>query len=60
MANEQSDILWGVEDIAKAIGRTRRAAYHVLDAGELPARKVGGRWCASRQRLIAHLLGEAS
>jgi hypothetical protein len=38
--------VWGVEAIAKAIGRTERAAYHALEKGYVPgAQRVGGRWC---------------
>jgi hypothetical protein len=39
-------IVWGVPAIAKAINRTERATYHMVERGTLPgARKVGGRWC---------------
>ncbi|MGP4666377.1 DNA-binding protein [Agrobacterium pusense] len=46
------DLLWEVEEIAKLIGRTERQTFHMLKKGELPAKKVGGRWVASRQKLI--------
>lgn len=46
------DLIWGAEAIAKVIGQTRRATYHMLEAGELPARQVGKRrWVASRKEL---------
>jgi hypothetical protein len=48
------DLLWGVARIAKEIGRNPRQAYHLLESGGLPARKVGGRWCASRTGLRRH------
>lgn len=48
---EPIEIVWGAEAIGKVIGRTTRATFHMLDSGELPARKVGGRWCASRRKL---------
>lgn len=49
---EQADLVWGGEDIAKVIGRTARVTFSLLEKGELPAKKVGGRWVASRQKLI--------
>ena len=51
-AGVASDLIWGVEEIAEAIGREERATYHLLSKGQLPARKVGGRWVASRDRLM--------
>ncbi len=55
----QADLAWGVDEIAKAIGRTERATFHLLAKGQLPARKVGGRWVASRRKLLSYILGEA-
>jgi len=46
------DLLWGAEEIGKAIGRSTRATFDMLDKGELPAKKVNGRWVISRQKLI--------
>jgi hypothetical protein len=54
------DLIWGAEEIAKLIGRTTRSTFHMLDNGELPARKVGGRWVAERGKLIAFFLGDAA
>lgn len=48
------DLLWGATEIAKVIGRTRRQTFGLLEAGHLPARKIGGRWVASRSDLVAH------
>jgi hypothetical protein len=55
-----SDILWGAEAIAAAIQRDRSSTFHLLNAGALPAKKVGGRWCASRRKLREFLTGEAA
>jgi len=57
---EKDDLIWNVGPIANVIGRDDRATYHLLSKGELPARKVGGRWVASKRRLLAFLSGEAS
>lgn len=46
------DLIWGGEEISKVIGRTPRITFALLEKGELPAKKVGGRWVASRQKLI--------
>jgi excisionase family DNA binding protein len=51
---ETLDLLWGAEKIAEALGRTKRSVFHLLENGELPARKVGGRWVVSRRALLAH------
>jgi hypothetical protein len=47
------DLAWGCKAIAKVIGRTERATFHMLEAGDLPARQVGQRWVASRKALEA-------
>ncbi len=52
-----ADLAWGVEEISKAIGRDKRATYHLLANNKLPARKVGGHWVASKSRLLAFLTG---
>jgi hypothetical protein len=38
------ELIWGVEAIAKAIGRTQRAVYHLIATGQLAGvKEVGGR-----------------
>lgn len=54
------ELIWGVNAIAKLIGRTDRQVFHMLTNGQLPARKVGGRWVAERSKLIAFFMGEAA
>jgi hypothetical protein len=54
-----ADVLWGAEAIAKAIGQSERATYHLLANKLLPAKRIGGRWVASRQKLIEALIGES-
>ncbi len=61
MAEEvKIDLLWEVAEIAKAIGRTERQTFHLLQSGELPAKKVGGRWVAERGQLIRFFMGDAA
>lgn len=55
------DLIWGASDIGKAIGRTRRSTFHMLENGELPAaRKVSGRWVIERNKLVEFFTGEAA
>ena len=49
-----ADLLWGVEEIAEAIGRSRRQTFHMLQNSRIPARKIGAFWCASRAGLRQH------
>lgn len=54
------DLIWGGEEIARAIGRSPRSVFGMLEKGELPARKVSGRWVIDRSKLIAFFTGEVS
>ena len=57
---EKSDLLWGAEAIGEEIDRTPRQTFHMLTNGELPAKKVGGRWVASRRKLREFFEGAAA
>ena len=57
-SHEAPDVLWGAAEIGKAIGRAEKATFNLLEAGYLPARKIGGRWCPSRQKLLEALIGD--
>ena len=51
-------LAWGVDEIAKVIGRTARQTFHLLAKGQIrSARKVGGKWVANREALIRELSG---
>jgi hypothetical protein len=52
--------IWGAAEIAREIGRSERATFHLLESGSLPATKVGGRWVTSPRRLREHLLGNVA
>ncbi|MGV8831244.1 MAG: DNA-binding protein [Devosia sp.] len=45
------DLLWGAKPIGEALGLTERQAKYMLANNEIPGRKVGGRWVASREAL---------
>lgn len=58
--DQKLDLVWGGEGIAKVIGRTPRITFNLLEKGELPAKKVGGRWVAERSKLIAFFMETAA
>jgi hypothetical protein len=58
--DEKSDVLWGASAIGRAIGKPRRATFHLLESGHLPARKIGRQWVASRRRLLRAVTGDES
>ena len=48
------DVLFGVREIAAFRGRPERETYRLLEAGALPAAKLGGRWIASKVAVREH------
>lgn len=54
--SEPLDLVWGAEAIANEIQVTPRRAFYLLEHGELPAKKVGGRWVAARRSLRSRFL----
>ncbi len=58
--NKPIDVIWGIEDIAKAIGQSFSATAYMLKMGHIPAKKVGDRWVASRKKLNEFFAGEAA
>lgn len=57
---QRMELIWEVSEIAKIIGRTQRQTFHLLHAGKLPAKKVGGRWVIERGKLIAFFMETAA
>jgi hypothetical protein len=53
-ATPADDLLWQAKNIARFIGKPERATFHLLKTGALPARRVGGRWVASKSELHRH------
>jgi hypothetical protein len=47
------DLLWGANEVGRAIGRDERQAVRLLQTGAIPARKVGGKWVVERGALRA-------
>ena len=48
-------IIWDAADIGKAIGKSKRQAFHLLETGQLKgATKVGSRWCITLQNLVSN------
>jgi hypothetical protein len=54
-----SDLVWTLPAIGRAIGRNPRETHYLASRGLLPGvRKVGGLYVASRRKLIAGLTGD--
>lgn len=48
---EDIELVWGATEIGRVINRSPRSTYHMLERGDLPAKKVGGKWVAERGQL---------
>jgi hypothetical protein len=48
------DLLPGTRKIAKFIGKTERQTYHLLEAGRIPAFKIGKIWHGRKSTLRRH------
>lgn len=59
-SSENSPLLWEVKEIAKAIGRTERATFHLLAKGRIPAKKIGAVWVADRKQLMDFFKGASA
>jgi hypothetical protein len=53
------DLLFGAQRIADELGVDVRRAFYMLEHGQIPARKVGATWTASRERLRQFFFGES-
>lgn len=53
-APDKFGLVLGAAVIVALLGITERRAFHMLEAGALPARKVSGRRMASRHKLEQH------
>jgi len=57
---ESPDMVWGVAEIAKVIGKNERQTFYLVSKGLLPVQKTGRRYSGSRRRLLRAVTGEAS
>ena len=58
--HEPLDLVWGAEEIAQVIRRTRRQVFHMLQRNQIKgAQKVGGCWVSSRAALEKQFCGPA-
>jgi hypothetical protein len=46
------DVVWGAKEIGRVINQPPRKAFHMLEQGHIPGRKIGKRWCSWRSRLM--------
>lgn len=58
---EPIDLIWGLDDISKLIGRTYQQTHHMIRSGHLPiVKQVGERYVVSRQKLVAFFMEDAA
>ncbi len=57
--DDQPDTVWGAAAIGDVIGVNSRQAFYMLENRQLPATKIGRRWCASRRRLRQRVEAES-
>lgn len=58
--DDKLDVIWGAEEIGKAIGKNVRQTFWLLENGALPARKIRGQWCADRSALRAYFRSQVA
>jgi hypothetical protein len=63
--NNDDTIIWGAENIARAVNLVRadgtpnaRSAFHKLQNGFLPGKKIGNIWVSTASQLRAAIAGE--
>lgn len=55
---QETDLLYGLEAIGKAIGLGARQVQHLHDKGDLPTFKMGRSVCARRSNLAKHFAAQ--
>jgi excisionase family DNA binding protein len=50
--------LYRLEELTKHVGITQNTAYRLIEAGRLPARRIGGRWYVTDADAKAFVAGE--
>ena len=49
------DLLSGVKAIARFTGDSERRVYHLLETGQLPGFKLGGRWTSRKSTILKRI-----
>ncbi len=49
------DLLSQAEQIGEFIGEDERRTYRLLETGQIPGFKMGGRWYARKSTLLEHI-----
>ena len=58
-ASQHSDVIRGSRAMAETLNLPVRAVDHLLASGRLKTpRKLGGRWFASRSKLLREIVGD--
>lgn len=52
------DLVWGAKAIGAEMNVPPRKAFHLLQSGEIPGKKIGGTWASDRNRLRKRCVGE--
>lgn len=58
--DEALDLIWGIGNIGKLIGRSYAQTYHMVREGRLPVKQIGERYVASRRKLVEYLTEDAA
>lgn len=53
-------LIWEVENISKFIGLNERQTFHILSSGQIPAKKIGGKWVVQLDELKRFFSGKAA
>jgi hypothetical protein len=56
--SDETDLLYGVAQIADYLKMTTRQVYHLHDKASLPTFKLGGKVCARRSSLAKHFAAQ--
>lgn len=55
------DLIWGVEEIGKLIGRNYQQTHYMIASGKLPCvKQIGERYVVSRAKLVAFFMEDAA
>jgi hypothetical protein len=49
--NDSNEVVWGAEAIGEVVNRSSRQTFYMLQAGLLPAKKIGNTWVSTVREL---------